>query len=148
LGNLVQQKHDIRPNEIQKSPAELEQERELEKLVLGDHGIQNKFEREIMNFLPGLVNETYENRITVMERMMLHLNIPHEDISTRQSNRLKKQEATINIENLPRLERKRLEIDTGPELVNDQQTEDVENEDHNGAKGAEEIIPHVEPNKE
>ena len=87
------------------------------------------FEKEIMACLPNLMSDTYENRIQVVEEMMNRLNIPHEDISTRKSDRLQNKEAEINLEKLPLLEKKRLEINTGPDLKIDQHKEGLENEE-------------------
>ena len=70
--NQEREKMNKMPKEIQKSPAELEAEREMERRILGDHGEQNRFEREIMACLPNLVNETYENRITGDDESIEH----------------------------------------------------------------------------
>ena len=130
--------------EKQKSPRELEAERNVAKTFLGEHEQPSRFEKEIMACLPNLMSDTYENRIQVVEEMMNRLNIPHEDISTRKSNRLQQKKAEINLENLPLLEMKRLTVNTGPAQENDHQTVGLGDEekqiDQDGAVGGDDIL--------
>ena len=138
-------------NKKQKSPKELEEERNLAKKVLNVNEEPNAFEREIIANLSGMMQDTYENRIQVVEAMMTRLNIPHKDITTRRSNRLQKKKAEVDLDDLPLLEMRRLTVDTGPvqqqeneQQVNAKETmglgEETEETEPAGAAGGNEVL--------
>jgi hypothetical protein len=99
----------------------------------------NAFEKEVMASLSGMMSDTYENRIQVVEAMMTRLNIPHEDITTRKSNRLQQKKAEINLYNLSLLEMRRLTAQD-----NDHRTVGLGDEEkqieQDGAAGGDEIL--------